>query len=79
MTSCSSPGRPGRAGGAPHIQTVNSRHSQVKGFLRRFRDIAAKYLGSYLRWLHLIELAGHPTPRTCLAATMAKPCLRIAN
>ena len=39
-----------RVRGALHIQTVNSRHSQLKGFLRRSRGIATKYLDSYLRW-----------------------------
>ena len=29
-----------RVRGARHIQTVNSRHSQVKGFLRGFRGIS---------------------------------------
>ena len=65
--------------GAVHIQTVNSRHSQIKGFLRPFRGIATKYLDSYLRWFHLIELADRPPPRACLTAAMAKPCLRFAN
>ena len=31
-----------RVRGALHIQTVNSRHSQIKGFLRGFRGIATK-------------------------------------
>ena len=35
-----------RVRGALHIQTVNSRHSQIKGFLRGFRGIATKYLDS---------------------------------
>ncbi len=30
-----------------HIQTVNSRHSQLKGFLRRYRGIATKSLDSF--------------------------------
>ena len=68
-----------RVRGALHIQTVNSRHSQLKGFLRRYRGIATKYLDSYLRWFHLIELADRPTPRACLAAAMAKPCIRFTN
>ena len=68
-----------RVRGAVHIQTVNSRHSQIKGFLRRFPGIATKYLDSYLRWFHLIELADRPPPRACLTAAMAKPCLRFAN
>ena len=62
-----------------HIQTVNSRHSQIKGFLRGFRGIATKYLDSYLRWFHLIELGDQPSPRACLKAAMARPCLRFAN
>ena len=40
-----------RVRGALHIQTVNSRHSQIKGFLRGFHGIATKYLDSYLRWV----------------------------
>ncbi len=68
-----------RVRGALHIQTVNSRHSQIKGFLRGFRGIATKYLDSYLRWFHLIELGDQPSPRACLEAAMARPRLRFAN
>ena len=68
-----------RVRGAVHIQTVNSRHSQIKGFLRGFRGIATEYLDSYLRWFHLIELGDQPSPRACLEAAMVKPCLRFAN
>ena len=68
-----------RIRGALHIQTVNSRHSQIKGFLRARRGIATKYLDSYLRWFHLIELGDRPSPRACLEAAMTRPCLRIAN
>ena len=68
-----------RVRGALHIQTVNSRHSQIKGFLRGFRGIATKYLDSYLRWFHLIELGDQPSPRACLEAAMARPCIRFAN
>ena len=68
-----------RVRGAVHIQTVNSRHSQIKGFLRIRRGIATKYLDSYLRWFHLIELGDRPSPRACLEAAMAKLCLRFAN
>ncbi len=68
-----------RVRGAVHIQTVNSRHSQIKGFLRDFRSIATKYLDSYLRWFHLIELGDQPSPGACLKAAMARPRLRFAN
>ena len=68
-----------RVRGAVHIQTVNSRHSQIKGFLRRFRGIATKCLDSYPRWFHLVVLGRHPSPRACLAAASARSCLRFAN
>ncbi len=35
-----------RVRGTPHSQTVSNRHSQIKGFLRRFRGIATKCLDS---------------------------------
>ena len=68
-----------RVRGAVHIQTVNSRHSQIKAFLRGRRGIATKYLDSYLRCFHLIELGDQSSPRACLEAAMARPCLRFAN
>ncbi len=37
-----------RVRGAVHIQTVNSRHRQLKGFLRRYRGIATRYLDNDL-------------------------------
>lgn len=58
-----------RVRGELHIQTVNNRHH--RGFLRPRRDIATRYLNSYLRWFHLTGLAPDPTPRSCLAAAMA--------
>ncbi len=62
-----------------HIQTVNSRHSQRKGFLRRFRGIVTKYLDSCPRWFHLVALGRHPSPRACLAAASPRTCLRVAS
>ena len=68
-----------RVRGAVHIQTVSSRHSQIKGFLRRFRGIATKCLDSCPRWFRLVVLGRHPSPRACLAAASVKTCLRFAN
>ena len=59
-----------RVRGELHIQTVNSRHERLKGFLRRHRGIATKYLDSYLRWFHLAVLPKRPTPRAVLAAAV---------
>ncbi len=61
-----------------HIQTVNSRHSQLKDFLRRYRGVATKYLGNYLRWFQRIELE-NASPRTCLATAITGQCIRIVN
>jgi transposase-like protein len=59
-----------RRRGELHIQTVNNRHSRLKDFLRPRRGIATRYLGSYLKWFHLIALHSNPTPRYCLRAAM---------
>jgi hypothetical protein len=59
-----------RVRGELHIQTVNSRHQQIKSFLRSFRGIATKFLASYLRWFHLIRLDPHPSQRSCLNAAL---------
>lgn len=61
-----------------HIQTVNSRHSQLKDFLRRYRGVATKYLDNYLRWFQRIELE-NASPRTCLANAITGQCIRIVN
>ena len=59
-----------RVRGELHINTVNNRHSRLKGFLRPRRGIASRYLESYLRWFHLIARHADPTPRYCLGAAM---------
>ena len=48
-----------------HIQ-INSRHSQIKGFLRGFR--ASPPSTSTAISFHLIELGDQPSPRACLKA-----------
>lgn len=52
------PGKEARGGlGKPfHIQTVNAYHSTLKGWMRRFRGVATKYLKHYVGWhRHLTE------------------------
>lgn len=61
-----------RGRGELHIQTVNSRHQRLKTFLRRYRGLATKYLGSDLKWFHLAGLRRDPSPRTCLNAAMGR-------
>ena len=52
--------------GTLHIQTVNSRHSEIKGFLRAFRGIATKYLDSYL------VVPSHRTRRPAIAESVSR-------
>ena len=68
-----------RVRGTFHIQTVNSRHSELKDFLRQYRGVATKYLKSYLRWFHLIVLGSEVSPRACLAAAMGGLSIHNAN
>jgi len=49
-----------RVQGAYHIQNVNSYHSSLKTWMRRFNGVATKYLNNYLSWCH--KLKGHIDP-----------------
>lgn len=40
-----------------HIQRVNSYHNRLKGWMRKFNGVAAKYLPNYLYWFKWLELA----------------------
>ena len=62
-----------RVRGDLHVQTVNSRHSRLKDFLRPRRGTATRYLDNYLSWFHLVALAPGANDRiTCLAATVTR-------
>ncbi len=67
-----------RVRNAFHIQTVNSRHGQLKGFLRRCRGIATKYLDNCLRWFRQVGL-DNASPRTRLANAIDRSCKRFGN
>ena len=61
-----------RVRGDLHVQTVNSRHSRLKDFLRPRRGIATRYLDNYLSWFHLVGLAPGANDRACLAAAVTR-------
>ncbi len=67
-----------RVRNAFHIQTANSRHGQLKGFLGRYRGVATKYLDNYLRWFQQVEL-DNASPRSCLANAIDRSCIRFGN
>ena len=61
-----------RVRGDLHVQTVNSRQSRLKDFLRPRRGIATRYLDNYLSWFHLVGLAPGANDRACLAAAITR-------
>ena len=68
-----------RVRGDLHVQTVNSRHSRLKDFLRPRRGIATRYLDNYLSWFHLVGLAPGANVRACLAAAITRWRIRFNN
>ena len=42
--------------GIYHIQHVNSYHSHLKGWMKRFNGVATKYLNNYLCWFKWLTL-----------------------
>lgn len=42
-----------------HIQHVNNFHSRLKTWIRRFQDVATKYLDNYLYWFRWLEIDKH--------------------
>ena len=58
-----------RVRGDLHVQTVNSRHSRLKDFLRPRRG---GYMDNYLSWFHLVALAPGANDRACLAAAVTR-------
>ena len=44
--------------GIYHIQNVNSYHSRLKIWMKRFKGVATKYLSNYLHWIEFIDSIG---------------------
>lgn len=42
--------------GIYHIQHVNSYHSQLKGWMKRFNGVATKYLNNYISWFKWLTI-----------------------
>ncbi len=55
-----------------HIQHVNAYHERLKGWMRRFRSVATKYLPNYLGWHRMVDRHGNgPPPLGVLSAALA--------
>lgn len=52
-----------------HIQNVNSYHSRLKNWMRRFNGVATSYLANYLGWFRALDRFSQtgPKPATLLA------------
>jgi len=44
--------------GTYHVQNINSYHSRLKEFIRKFKGVATKYLDNYLVWFNQIQTGG---------------------
>jgi len=47
-----------------HVQNVNSYHSRLRDWLKRFRGVSTRYLNNYLWWHRFMDMnrrmANHP-------------------
>lgn len=59
--------------GVYHIQTINSYHSRLKFFIRRFRGVSTKYLNNYLVWNNIIQ------ERKYKKIKLLKMCIKVIN
>jgi transposase-like protein len=67
-----------RVAGALHVQNVNAYHSRFKGWLRRFRGVASRYLPNYLGWRWAIDGGRIGSPEMLLrSALCAFPYLTV--
>jgi len=58
-----------RVNGAWHVQNVNAFVSRLRGWLRRFKGVATRYLENYLGWFRALDRSPgfHPDPASLLA------------
>lgn len=57
-----------------HLQHVNSHHSRLKKWMRRFNGVADKYLNHYLAWFRLLEQTKTLAGRSRRAALLTTAC-----
>jgi len=61
-----------RVDGPWHVQNVNAYVSRLRGWMRRFKGVATKYLASYLGWFRMLDCTpgAAPQPASVLALAM---------
>jgi transposase-like protein len=60
-----------RVDGPWHVQNVNAYHSRLKGWMRRFKGVATRYLDSYLGWFRAIDRSRESTLKPAQWLAMA--------
>lgn len=63
-----------RVKGPWHVQNVNAFVSRLRGWMRRFKGVATKYLDSYLGWFRMLDRYApeSPQPATLLGLALGK-------
>lgn len=57
--------------GAWHVQNVNAFGSRLRGWLRRFKGVATKYLANYLGWFRTLDRSPGFTPEPASLQALA--------
>lgn len=60
-----------RVDGPWHVQNVNAYVSRLRGWMRRFKGVATKYLASYLGWFRMLDCASGSAPQPALVMALA--------
>ena len=61
--------------GLYHIQNVNSYHSRLKGWIRKFNRVATKYLQNYLAWFGFLDSIQFKTDDVFTKEFLVKSCV----
>ncbi|WP_377889189.1 IS1595 family transposase [Alkalihalobacillus sp. R86527] len=64
-----------RVKGVFHIQNVNSYHSRLKTWIRRFNGVASKYLDHYLIWFLFLDQIKHKKNDVTVSKMIVDSCL----
>lgn len=60
-----------RVEGPWHVQNVNSYHSRLKGWMRKFKGVSTKYLDSYLGWFRTVDCSPEALHKPASFLTLA--------
>ncbi len=70
------PGKPLPGEPEIHINNVNTYHSRLKEWLRRFHGVATTNLPNYLGWRRALETSAEPNPHSWMRAALGQGAYR---